>query len=147
MADREPRDNRVRRFTVVYDGTCEVCTRFSKVLRKWDRQGAIDIVPSQTPGLMARFPWIPASGYAESLQLIGPHGETWQGAAAIEELLHVLPRGRAARWIFRLPFARHFADRFYKWFARNRYHMGCGLHCRSRPENTIAREDHEAKEA
>src|SRR5688572_23722179 len=88
-----------RPYTVVYDGTCKVCTRLATVLRKWDR-GQLEVVASQTPGVAARFPWIPPRAYAEALQLIGPGGRTWQGAAAIEQLLHVLPRGRLIAWIF-----------------------------------------------
>lgn len=121
-----------RPFTVVYDGTCKVCTRLANVLRKWER-GNLEVVASQAPGVMARFPWIPARAYAEALQLIGPGGETWQGSAAIEQLLKVLPRGRLISWVFHVPFVRALADRFYRWFARNRYHLGCGEHCQLRP--------------
>ncbi len=121
-----------RPYTCVYDGTCAVCTRFSRVLRRWDRHGQIEVVPSQAPGVAARFPWISARDYAEALQLIGPGGRTWQGAEAIEKLLEVLPNGKLGGWLFRIPFARTFAGRFYKWFARNRYKLGCGKHCRSR---------------
>jgi predicted DCC family thiol-disulfide oxidoreductase YuxK len=124
-----------RPFTAVYDGTCKVCSRLSKLLEKWDRDGKFEVVPSQAPGVQARFPWIPARAYREALQLIGPGGRTWQGAAAIEKLLDELPKGRLVSWIFRIPFVRPLADRFYKWFARNRYKFGCGQHCLSRPLN------------
>ncbi len=103
------------------------------MLRAWDRDEQIEIVPSQASGVMARFPWIPARAYADALQLIGPGGRTWQGAAAIEQLLEILPKGRLVSWIFKIPFMRTLADRFYKWFARNRYRLGCGAHCQSRP--------------
>jgi predicted DCC family thiol-disulfide oxidoreductase YuxK len=132
----QPSSGLGRPYTVVYDGTCKVCTRLSKVLRRWDR-GQLDVVASQSPGVMARFPWIPAKAYAEALQLVGPGGETWQGSAAIEQLLNVLPRGRLIALIFHVPFIRTLADRFYRWFARNRYHLGCGAHCQSRPLNVI----------
>jgi predicted DCC family thiol-disulfide oxidoreductase YuxK len=122
-----------RAYTVVYDGDCKVCTRLVKLLRKWDRSGLLEIVPSQQQGVMARFPWIPPRAYAEALQLVAADGTTWQGAAAIEKLLDVLPRGRLISWIFRVPFVRTLADRFYRWFARNRYRLGCGAHCQSRP--------------
>jgi predicted DCC family thiol-disulfide oxidoreductase YuxK len=56
-------------------------------------------------------------------------GKTWQGAAALEELLKVLPRGRSISWLFRIPFARPVAEKFYRLFARNRYRIGCGEHC------------------
>jgi predicted DCC family thiol-disulfide oxidoreductase YuxK len=122
-----------RAYTVVFDGDCKVCTKLTKVLRAWDRTNQLEIVSSQQPGVQARFPWIPARAYVEALQLIAADGTTWQGAAAIEQLLNVLPRGRWIAWVFRIPFARTLADRFYKWFARNRYKMGCGAHCQSKP--------------
>jgi predicted DCC family thiol-disulfide oxidoreductase YuxK len=106
-----------RPYTCVYDGTCKVCTRLANALRKWDRDGRIEIVPSQAAGVTARFPWIPARAYA----------------AAIEELLNILPKGRLASWVFKIPFVRPLADRIYKWFARHRYRLGCGEHCQSRP--------------
>ncbi len=124
-----------RPYTLVYDGMCRMCTRLSNVLKKWDGRRQIEVVPSQETGVMARFPWIPARAYAEAIQLVGPGGETWQGAAAIEQLLNVLPRGRWIAWIFRIPFVRALADRVYRWVARNRYRLGCGEHCQSRPLN------------
>lgn len=121
-----------RPYTCVYDGMCKVCTRLSRVLVKWDRDHQIEVVASQATGVMARFPWIPAHAYVEALQLVGPNGHTWSGAAAIEQLLEILPKGRLIAWIFKIPFARPIADRIYKWFARNRYKLGCGDHCQLR---------------
>jgi predicted DCC family thiol-disulfide oxidoreductase YuxK len=122
-----------RAYTVVFDGDCKVCTKLTRVLRTWDSTQQLEIVSSQQPGVQARFPWIPARAYVEALQLVAEDGTTWQGSAAIEQLLNVLPRGRWIAWVFKIPFARTLADRFYKWFARNRYKMGCGAHCQSKP--------------
>ena len=121
-----------RSYTVVFDGDCRVCTRLSGVLRKWDRDKQLEVVSSQTPGVIARFPWIPPRAYVEALQLVAADGTTWQGAEAIEQLLNILPKGKLIAWVFRIPFMRAFADRFYKWFARNRYKLGCGEHCQLR---------------
>jgi predicted DCC family thiol-disulfide oxidoreductase YuxK len=121
-----------RQYTVVFDGDCRVCTRIAGALKEWDGERQLEIVTSQQPEVMARFPWIPPHAYADALQLIAADGTTWQGAAAIEELLGVLPRGRLVSWLFTIPFARTLADRFYRWFARNRYRLGCGAHCPSR---------------
>lgn len=126
-----------RPYTLVYDGMCRVCNRLANLLRKWDTRREIEVVPSHASGVMARFPWIPTRAFSEAIQLIGPGGVTTQGAAAIEELLGILPRGRWIAWIFSVPFVRAIADRFYRWFARNRYHMGCGQHCMSRPLNVV----------
>jgi predicted DCC family thiol-disulfide oxidoreductase YuxK len=47
--------------------------------------------------------------------------------------LSILPRGKFISWVFKIPFVRVFADKFYRWFARNRYHLGCGEHCQLKP--------------
>ena len=129
-----------RPYTVVYDGNCKVCGRLVKLLDKWDKKRQLEVIPSQTPGVQARFPWIPPRAYTESVQLIGPGGRTWQGAAAIEQIIDVLPKGKLLSWVFRVPFVRPLAERFYRWFAKNRYKLGCGEHCQYRPTNVDYRD-------
>jgi predicted DCC family thiol-disulfide oxidoreductase YuxK len=122
-----------RRYTVIYDGDCRVCSRSVKLLAKWDTNQEIEMIPAQTPGVCERFPWIPARAYVESVQVVRARdGKTWQAAAALEELLNVLPKGRLFSWLFKIPFARPLVDRFYRWFARNRHKLGCGQHCAMR---------------
>jgi predicted DCC family thiol-disulfide oxidoreductase YuxK len=118
--------------TVIYDGTCVVCGRLVAALRRLDRRGDLEFVPSQAPSVRARFPWIPARAFLESVQFVEPDGTTWQGARAVEEILRLLPVTRPFSWLFRIPFARPLAERFYRWFARNRYQLGCGRHCQFR---------------
>lgn len=123
-----------RPYTVVYDGNCNVCRKIVAILDRWDRDRKLEIVPAQAPGVQARFPWISDRAFMESMQVVrSSDGMTWEGAAGIEQLLAVLPRGRWIAWIFRVPLVRGIAERAYRWFARNRYHMGCGEHCRSHP--------------
>ena len=122
-----------RPYTVVYDGACKVCGRLVALLRKWDTKGLLEIIPFQNTTVLDRFPWIPSEAYAEAVQLVGPGGRTWQGAGAIEQLLKVLPRGELLGWVFQVPFVGGWIDRFYRWFARNRYRFGCGEHCQMRP--------------
>ena len=118
-----------RAFTVVYDGNCKVCTRLSRLLADLDTRHQFEVIPSQSPGVRARFPWIPARAYAESIQVIDRSGRTWQGAVALETILNALPKGRLVAWVFKIPFVRPLVERFYRWFARNRYRLGCGEHC------------------
>jgi predicted DCC family thiol-disulfide oxidoreductase YuxK len=122
-----------RRYTIVYDGACKVCQALVRRLTKWDKHGVFEIVPSQGEGVRARFPWIPTRAFAQSVQLIRRDGHTWQGAAALEQILDQLPKGKLITWIFSIPFVRPLAERFYRWFARNRYRLGCGEHCQFRP--------------
>ena len=118
-----------RPYTVVYDGTCKVCGKLVTLLRKWDRGGMIEILPSQNSCVRSRFPWIPDRAYLESVQLIGRGGRTWQGAAAIEQIIDLMPKGKLITWVFSIPFVRPLAEKFYRWFAKNRYKLGCGEHC------------------
>jgi len=123
-----------RAYTVVYDGACRICQGLVRRLGAWDKRGMLEIVPSQGPGVHARFPWIPARAFAQSVQLIRrSDGRTWQGAAAIEAIIDQLPKGKLVTWVFSIPFVRPLAERFYRWFARNRYRLGCGEHCQFRP--------------
>lgn len=125
-----------RNYTVIYDGHCKVCGKLVRMLTKWDRNHELEITPSQAPGIRQRFPWIPPRAYVESVQVIRTRdGRTWQGAAAFEQLLNVLPKGRLLSWLFKIPFARPLAEKFYRWFARNRYKFGCGEHCQLRPQD------------
>jgi predicted DCC family thiol-disulfide oxidoreductase YuxK len=132
-----------RRLTVVYDGDCKVCTRLSRLLAAWDTRRQFEIVPSQAPGVKARFPWIPPRAYAESLQVIDQSGRTWQGAAALERIIDALPRGRLLSWVFSIPFVRPLAERLYRWFARNRYRLGCGEHCSYRGNAILEYEEND----
>jgi predicted DCC family thiol-disulfide oxidoreductase YuxK len=129
-----------QQYTLVYDGSCRMCGSFVNALRSWDTRQTIEIVPAQAAGAMARFPWIPERAFAAAIQLVGPGGATTQGAAAIEEILGVLPRGKWIAWIFKVPFVRGLADRIYRWVARNRYRMGCREHCQSRPPGGAMRD-------
>lgn len=122
-----------RPYTVVWDGTCKTCGRLVDLMQRWDTERQIETIPSQNTSVFARFPWIPAEAYAEAVQLIGPGGRTWQGAGAVEQLLKILPHGQWLGWVFRIPLMGAVLDRFYRWFARNRYRFGCGEHCQSRP--------------
>ena len=122
-------------YTVVYDGNCKVCTRMAGLLRDWDGGQRLLVISSQTPGVKERFAWIPEKNYAEALQVIAADGRAFQGARGIEEILDVLPKGRLLSWVFDIPFARGLIEGFYRWFARNRYRLGCGDHCSYRPKS------------
>ena len=118
------------RYTVIYDGDCKVCGRSVKLLTRWDRNHELEMIPSQTPGVQARFPWITPRAYVDSIQVVRTRdGKTWQAGAALEELLNVLPKGRLISSLFKIPFMRPLVDKLYMWFARNRYRFGCGEHC------------------
>lgn len=124
-----PGDSGAAPWTLVYDGECRVCTRMVNVLRDRDRDGLFEMVAYQARGVPERFPDISGAEFRESVQLIGPDGRRWQGAAAIEQIFTLVPRARPLAWLFRIPFARPIARLAYRLFARNRHKLGCGDHC------------------
>ncbi len=114
-------------YTVVYDGDCSVCNRFADGLTRWDREEILEIVPSQKTGVKDRFPWITPEAFEASIQLVASDGTTWSGAAALETLLGILPRGRWLGWVFGIPCVRPAAEWSYRLFAGNRRRMGCRI--------------------
>jgi len=132
-----------RPYTVIYDGACRVCGKLVDMLAEWDTHESVEIVPSQAPGVHARFPWIPARAYAESVQVVRARdGKTWQGAAALETIINVMPKGRLIGWVFKVPYVRPLAEYLYRTFAKNRYRLGCGEHCQYRPLDVDFDVDH-----
>jgi predicted DCC family thiol-disulfide oxidoreductase YuxK len=124
--------NAVRRYSVIYDGDCRICARLVARLARLDARGAFDIIPSQHPSVRGRFPWISERAYAESLQLVrNADGRTWQGAAAVEEIIRGLRAGWLLSWIFAIPLVRPIAERLYRWFADHRGELGCADHCKA----------------
>jgi predicted DCC family thiol-disulfide oxidoreductase YuxK len=121
---------RLPEYTVVYDGACGVCTRIVALLLKWDREHVLESVPLQDPRVQERFSWILPSAFRESVQLVRLRdGLTWEGARAVEVMIDAMPKGRWIGWVFSIPYVRPVAERFYKWFAKNRYRLTCGEHC------------------
>lgn len=116
-------------YTVVYDGECRVCIRSVNALRGWDRAARLELVAYQSEGVTERFPSISEREFRESVQLIGPDGSRWEGAAAVEKIFELVPRARPLSWLFRVPFARPIARLLYRVFARHRDRFGCGEHC------------------
>ena len=108
------------RATVVYDGQCGICRRSARILRRWDRDDRLELVPFQAGEVMDRFPMISEAQFREAVQVIAPDGRHWSGADAVEQALARTPNGRRVSWLFKLPFARPVARRIYRWVAEHR---------------------------
>lgn len=119
-----------RAYTVIYDGACGMCCRLARTLVELDRKRVFEVAPSQQGGIEERFPWITREALDRALQLVRQSdGRTWEGAAAVEQIVRRLRGGRLVSWLFAVPFARGAADRVYRLVAENRSRLGCGEHC------------------
>jgi predicted DCC family thiol-disulfide oxidoreductase YuxK len=112
---------------LVFDGGCGYCRNWVNRVQQWDRNGSLEFLPFQAPGVRERFPWIPEGAYSDAVQLVAPNGATWEGAGAVEKLLTLLPGGRPLALLFRIPTARRAADAVYRWVAAHRATAACDL--------------------
>src|SRR5207244_13502624 len=78
--------------TLIYDGECGFCQRSVDLLRRWDRERRIALVPFQDRARVAAFQIpLPALAAAMHLVLRPPDGGVLSGAEAVPELVELLP--------------------------------------------------------
>src|SRR3989440_10868206 len=113
--------------TLIYDGECGFCRRAADLVRRWDREQRIVLVPFQDQARVAAFGIpLPALAAAMHLVLPPPDGRVFAGADAAPEILKLLPRRRWLAWPFRLPGVLPVARRVYGWLGQQRPFRGRG---------------------
>jgi predicted DCC family thiol-disulfide oxidoreductase YuxK len=110
---------RAERPTLIYDGACGFCQRSVDLVRRWDREQRITLIPFQDHARVAAFA-IPLPALAAAMHLILPDGRVLAGADAVPEILRLLPGKGWWAWAFRVPGALPLARRLYGWIARRR---------------------------
>lgn len=107
--------------TLIYDGDCGVCRRSVDLLRRWDREQRIALLPFQDQARVAAFGIpLPALAAAMHLVLPPPDRRVLAGADAAPEILRLLPGKRWLAWGFGIPGVLPVARRLYAWIARRR---------------------------
>src|SRR2546423_15489490 len=92
------------RATLIYDGECGFCLQAADLVRRWDREQRIALVPFQDQARVAAFGIpLPALAAAMHLVLPPPDGRVFAGADAAPVILKLLPSRRWLAWPFRLP--------------------------------------------
>ncbi len=109
----------VERPTLIYDGECGLCQRSVDLVRRWDREHRVRLVPFQDESRVSGF-GIPLPALAAAMHLVRPDGRVFAGADAAPEILRLLPGGGALAWVFRVPGVLPVARRVYAWIARRR---------------------------
>jgi predicted DCC family thiol-disulfide oxidoreductase YuxK len=116
------------RHTVIYDGNCNLCVNWVRLLRQVDREAQFCYIPMQHPALSQ---WgVSESDCQQGMILLSPElnpGQAaeqprWQGSAAAEEIARLLPGGALLIAAYRaLPGAKNLGDRAYVQIRDNRY--------------------------
>src|SRR5256886_17097825 len=108
--------------TLIYDRECGFCREAADLVRRWDREQRIVLVPFQDQTRVAAFGIpLPALAAAMHLVLPPPDGRVFAGADAAPEILRLLPRRRWLAWPFPLPGVLPVARPGYGWIARRRH--------------------------
>ena len=105
--------------TLVYDGSCGLCTDAAELVRRWDRDRRVDVIPFQDEALLARF-GIAVPAYAAAMHLLLPDGRVYVGADAVAPLVRMLPGKRWLGWPWVVPGVPRFARRVYAAIAARR---------------------------
>jgi predicted DCC family thiol-disulfide oxidoreductase YuxK len=109
------------RYVLIYDGHCEICCAQRDRIARWDGRDVIDAVDMHVPDLEERFPGVQRADCYDAMHLITPSGEIHRAAAAVREVVRVLPWVGWIAVAFRVPGVMWIADRVYRWVAANRY--------------------------
>lgn len=123
-----------QQLTLIFDGSCDFCTRSVRIVRALDRGRRITAVPFQKPGAAAAhgltIPQCEAAAWA-----ITPDQRRHPGAAAINVALAVALRTRLPLWVYAIPGIHQLQDAAYAWIARNRSRIpGDTPYCEQHPE-------------
>jgi predicted DCC family thiol-disulfide oxidoreductase YuxK len=105
--------------TLIYDGECGLCRRSVDLVRRWDREHRVALVPFQDESRVQEL-GIPLPALAAAMHLVRPDGRVFAGADAAPEILRLLPGGGALAWVFRVPGVLPLARRVYRWIAGRR---------------------------
>jgi predicted DCC family thiol-disulfide oxidoreductase YuxK len=112
------------RHTVIYDGNCNLCVNWVRLLRQVDRDSQFSYIPMQHPNLAH---WgVSEADCQQGMILLSPaigaEPARWQGSDAAEEIARLLPGGALVIAAYRaLPGAKGLGDRAYVQIRDNRY--------------------------
>ena len=108
---------------LLFDGTCGLCTRIARWVRRRESAGPILVAPNQTPGILAGHGLTRAEA-DRSAWVIEPGGRRLEGAAAFNRVLRELGGGWGLLALpYRLPFLVPVEEAGYRWVADNRQRL------------------------
>ena len=126
-ASAEPGEASRDRAVLIYDGECPVCGKAVEWVTERAIPDAFEFLSCHSETLSGRFPAIEKAACLQAMHLVLSDGTVLPGERAVPEILRRLRGYRWAAALFRLPGAETLARVFYRWFARNRFHISKAL--------------------
>lgn len=106
-------------FEVFYDGDCPLCVREIRMLRRWDRRGAILFTDIAAEGFDSGHVGVSWEDLMARIHGRLPSGEIVEGVEVFRQLYTAVGWGWLVR-VTRLPGLSHLLDWGYRIFAANR---------------------------
>ncbi|MEG3436924.1 DCC1-like thiol-disulfide oxidoreductase family protein [Pannus brasiliensis CCIBt3594] len=110
-------------YHVIYDGNCNLCVTFTRLLEQFDRGEIFTYIPMQEVAILESFGITPKDCEMGMILIDGDNpARRWQGSDAAEEIIRLLPVGEMFVLAYRaLPGAKWLGDRTYEQIRDNRY--------------------------
>ena len=110
-------------YHVIYDGNCNLCVTFTKLLEQFDRGQLFDYIPMQDEATLQQFDITSEDCQMGMILIDGVQPQKrWQGSNAVEEITKLLPLGDAFIAAYRsIPGIKDIGDRAYEQVRDNRY--------------------------
>lgn len=122
------------RLTLIFDGSCDFCTRSVRLVRALDREGRIAIEPFQKPGLPESH-GLTVAQCEQSIWAITPDGFPYAAAAAANLVAATALRLALPLWLYSIPGISAIQEAAYHFIAINRSHIpGDKPFCELHPE-------------
>lgn len=111
------------KYHVIYDGNCNLCATFVRLLEQFDAGKIFDYIPMQDESTLAEFAITPQDCQQGMILIDGKQPEQrWQGSNAAEEITRLLPLGDALITAYlAIPGMKWIGDRCYEQVRDNRY--------------------------
>lgn len=122
------------RLTIIFDGSCDFCTRSVRWITALDRGRRISFAPFQDAAARTAaglsVPQCEAAAWA-----VTPDGRRYPGAQAINLAFAVALSLPLPLWIYGVPGSHQLQDAIYAWVVRNRHRLpGDTPYCAQHPE-------------
>jgi len=107
--------------TVIFDGSCPICTDAVQWISWEDGGDTFEMVPSQSESAMSKFPEVDQEACMNAMHLVLPDDTVLVGEKALPVILTRLPRYHFVAPLFKLLGGGMLSWIFYRWFANRRY--------------------------
>lgn len=107
--------------TLIYDGSCGLCTESIGWIRWLDSGHRIETLPYQNPEVWRRYPTLDPAAAEQSVQCVAADGTVYSGALAVREVLSQLPALQPLTIAWRLPGVPPLLSMLYRRVSEHRH--------------------------